>query len=267
MFAGNLAKADWLDAARLRTYPWIFLAVYAVLIGWLILESPRFIDPDGKPVGTDFISFWSAGKLALNGEAAAAYDYTRHYEVERQALPWAAGQQPPYFAFAYPPLFLMIAVALALLPYGLSLALWLASTLLAYVATIRAILPDRRALVPVLAFPAVFLNLGHGQNAFLTCALLGGGLLLLQRRPIAAGILFGLLAIKPQLGLLLPLALIVGREWRAILAAALTLVVTVAVSLLLLGRESWVAFFSGAGMARRLFLEQGDVGWEKFQSV
>lgn len=273
MFAGKranadwLAKADWLDATRLRVYPRIFLAVYAVLIAWLILVSPHLIDRDGKPVGTDFISFWSAGKLALNGDAATAYDYVRHYEVERQALPWAADQQPPYFAFAYPPLFLMIAAMLALLPYGLSLALWLGATLLAYLATIRSILPDRRALAPALAFPAVFVELGHGQNAFLTCALLGGGLLLLQRRPIAAGILFGLLAIKPQLGLLLPLALIVGRQWRAIMATAVTLVATIAVSLLLFGRESWIAFFNGAGMARRLFLEQGDVGWEKFQSV
>ncbi len=273
MFAGKgasadwLARADWLNGKRLKAYPRIFLAVYAVLIVWLILVSPHFIDPDGKPVGTDFISFWSAGKLALNGEAAAAYDYARHYEVERQALPWAAGQPVPYFAFAYPPLFLMIAAALALLPYALSLALWLASTLLAYLATIRAILPDWRALAPALAFPAVLLNLGHGQNAFLTCALLGGGLLLLmQQRPVMAGILFGLLAIKPQLGLLVPLALIVGREWRAILAAALTLIATVAISLLLFGSQSWRAFFGSAGMARRLFLEQGDVGWEKFQS-
>ncbi len=267
MFAAKLAKADWLDSARLRAYPRVFLAVYAVLIVGLVLVSPHFIDPGGKPVGTDFISFWSAGKLALNGEAAAAYDYARHYEVERAALPWPAGHEVPYFAFAYPPLFLMIAAALALLPYGLSLALWLASTLLAYLATIHAILPDRRVLAPALAFPAVILELGHGQNAFLTCALLGGGLLLLQRWPMTAGMLFGLLAIKPQLGLLLPLALIVGREWRASFAAVLTLVVTVAMSVLLLGRDSWLAFFASAGTSRRLLLEEGAVGWAKFQSV
>src|SRR5436309_2254785 len=69
------------------------------------------------------------------------------------------------------------------------------------------------------AYPAVFVNLGHGHNGFLTAALLGGALVLLDRRPIVAGVLFGLMAYKPQFGLMIPLVLIATGRWRAFAAA------------------------------------------------
>src|SRR5690348_15913292 len=62
-------------------------------------------------------------------------------------------------------------------------------------------------LLLALAFPAVLINVGHGQNGFLTAALVGGALVALPTRPTLAGILFGLLIYKPQFGLLIPLAL------------------------------------------------------------
>ena len=64
--------------------------------------------------------------------------------------------------------------------------------------------------------------LGHGQTGFLTAALLTGGVLCLERREALAGILFGLLAYKPQFGLLIPLVLVAGGYWRAIAAAGAT---------------------------------------------
>src|SRR5207248_327842 len=155
---------------------------------------------------------------------AAAYDYARVSAVQLGALPWREGAAVPIFPWHYPPMFLIIVAGLALLPYGTALAAWLAATLLAYPATVRAIPPDRPAIMAALAFPAVFVNLGHGQNGFLSTALLGGGLLLLGRRPALAGFLLGLLAYKPQLGLLLPLALLAGSHWRAMIVAGLTVI-------------------------------------------
>ena len=70
----------------------------------------------------------------------------------------------PFYGWHYPPQFLMVAAILALLPYGWALALWMATTLLAYVAIIRAILPQPTAVLVAVAYPAVFVNLGHGQN-------------------------------------------------------------------------------------------------------
>src|SRR4029077_20364009 len=74
-------------------------------------------------------------------------------------------------------------------------------------------------LLLALAFPAVLINVGHGHNGFLTAALLGGGLVVLDRRPLPAGILFGLMAYKPQFGLMIPIALAAGGYWRSFAAA------------------------------------------------
>jgi hypothetical protein len=118
-----------------------------------------------------------------------------------------------------------------------------------------------------LAFPAVFINLGHGHNGFLTAALMAAALIQLDRRPILAGILFGCLAYKPQFGLLIPFVLAASGRWRVFVAAAaaaalLALAVTAA-----FGPEVWTAFLASTKFTRTVVLEQGDTGWHKIQSV
>jgi len=262
-----LVRASWLNEQRITGYAWIFLCLYVVAtIVWIAL-SPGWIDPNGKPIGTDFMTVWSAGKLALMGEPAAAYDYARHFEIQRQALPWPSGQEPPYYGWHYPPFFMLFAVPLALLSYGAALTMWTAMTLPVYLAAIRGIVPYRRWLLFALAFPAVFVNLGHGQSGFLTAGLLGLGLLLLDKRPLASGVLFGLLAYKPQLGLLLPLVLIADRRWQAFISAALTTAALSLLSYAVFGAEAWDAFVASVTLTRTVVLEQGAMGWEKMQSA
>jgi hypothetical protein len=122
-------------------------------------------------------------------------------------------------------------------------------------------------LLLALAFPAVLINVGHGHNGFLTAALLGGGLVILDRRPLAAGILFGLMAYKPQFGLMIPIALAAGGYWRTFAAAAGTAVLLTLVTTLVFGVQVWHAFFVGAEFTRTVVLEQGDTGWHKIQSI
>ena len=97
MRAESLARARWLTSTRIAAYLPICLAVYAIVIVGMLATSPHLIDPFGKPIGTDFMSTWSAGKPMLSGERAAAYDYARHCAVQRDALPWATGQEVPFF--------------------------------------------------------------------------------------------------------------------------------------------------------------------------
>jgi hypothetical protein len=262
-----LAKATWLDEARVTGYARIFVGLFALAsIVWIAL-SPQLIDPNGKPIGTDFMTIWAAGKLALADEPAAAYDYARHHEVQRQALPWREDQVTPYYGWHYPPFFMPVAAVLALLPYGAALAAWTAATLSLYLAAIRAIVPYQRWLLFALAFPAVFVNLAHGQSGFLTAGLLGLGLLLLEKRPVLSGILFGLLAYKPQLGLLLPLALIADRRFLTFISATVTTLAASLFSYILFGAETWRAFVASVTVTRTLVLEQGAMGWEKMQST
>jgi alpha-1,2-mannosyltransferase len=122
-------------------------------------------------------------------------------------------------------------------------------------------------LLFALAFPAVLINVGHGHNGFLTAALLGGGLVILERRPLVAGILFGLMAYKPQFGLMIPIALAAGGYWRSFAAAAATAALLTLVTTLVFGVQVWHAFFVGAEFTRTVVLEQGDTGWHKIQSI
>jgi hypothetical protein len=113
----------------------------------------------------------------------------------------------------------------------------------------------------------VFINLGHGQNGFLSAGLFGAALLALPARPILSGALFGLLAYKPQLALVMPFALLAGGQWRSVLAAGITVMALVGLTALIFGADLWLAFAASTETARKLLLEQGDVGYEKLQSV
>lgn len=122
-------------------------------------------------------------------------------------------------------------------------------------------------LLATAAFPAVFINLGHGQNGFLTAALLGGALIALPRRPVLAGVLLGLLAYKPQFGLVIPVALLAAGQWRSIGAAAMTVAALTLGTVAIFGPDIWTAFAASTELSRKMLLQDGDAGFEKLQSV
>jgi len=258
-----LREAPWLGRARVLGYCRTILLVAALAwCGW-ILAGKGLIDPMGRPVGPDFVSFWSASKLALGGEPAAAYDQATHRAVEREAV---GGAEIPYYAWFYPPVFLLIILPLALLPYGWSLFAWLAVTGATYAAVMRNFVRIPGALGPILAFPAALLNAMYGQNGFLSVALLGGGMLLLRGRPVLAGVLLGAMIYKPHLALLIPVALLFGAEWLALATAAATALLLLAVSFAFFHAATFAAFLAQSDTAR-LALEQGLVSWTKMQSI
>ena len=206
----------WATPQRLRAYAIILIGVYLVALVWLLATSHGGIDYAGRPLGTDFSDVWSAGRLALSGHPASIYDPAAHYAAQQAAF---HDPKIPFYGWHYPPMFLLAASALALLPYLGALIAWQGLTLPLYLAVMRSIAREKGAVLLALAFPAVYMNLTHGQNGFLTAALIGGGLLLLDRRPWLAGVLIGLLAYKPQWGVLLPLALLAEGRWKTIAAA------------------------------------------------
>src|SRR5205085_325295 len=172
------------------------------------------------------------------------------------------------------PFFLFVAATLALLPYTAALAVWQAFTLALYLVVTRAIIAnaapeDRQGgdgarpswLLLAVAFPAVFVNLGHGHNGFLTAALLGTALVVLDARPIMAGVLFGLLSYKPQFGVMIPLVLVATARWRTFASAAGTVALLALVSTLAFGPDIWRAFADSLPFTREVVLEQGGTGW------
>lgn len=257
-------SGDWLSKERITVYPRMVLAVIAGMILVWIALSEGLIDPNGKPIGTDFSNVYAAGVLTLKGQPQDAYDPALQHAAEKEVF---GGRDVPFYGWHYPPLFLFAAAALSVLSYGWALLAWMAVTLPAYLLAIRGILPKPGTLVVALAFPAAFINLGHGQNGFLTAALLGGSLVLLDRRPIVAGILIGLLAYKPQFGVLIPLVLAATGRWQVFAAAAVTVISVSALSLAIFGIEVWHAFFESTAFTRHVVLEAGGTGWQKIQSI
>lgn len=259
----HVRTGDWITPHRVRAYSLIVLGLAAVILVAWIAASDGLVDRNGKPVGTDFSNVYAAGVLTLQGHAADAYDPPMQHAAERAVF----GRDVPFFGWHYPPFFFAIAALVATVPYAFGLLLWMALSLPAYLATVRAILPRSETLLAATAFPAVFVNIGHGQNGFFTAALLGGALHIMGTRPAFAGVLIGLLAYKPQFGLLIPLALLAGRRWITIAAAAATVVILIALSTIILGTDVWHAFAASTAFTQTVVLEQGGTGWEKIQSI
>jgi alpha-1,2-mannosyltransferase len=254
----------WLTRQRIYAYSVILLAIVVLAsVIWIALAD-GLVDRNDKPIGTDFSNVWAAGKLVLDGRPEAPYDPVLQHAAEREAF---GGRPVPFFGWHYPPLFLMVAAALALLPYAWALLAWTVIGLSAYLVTIRAILPRPETVLVALAFPATFVNLGHGQNGFITASLIGGALLLLDRRPLVAGLLIGLLAYKPQFGVMIPLVLLATARWQVIAAATATVLAACAVTFALFGAKVWTAFAHSTEFTRVVVLEAGDTGWEKIQSM
>jgi hypothetical protein len=263
-FWQGLRSGEWLTSARARGYSLILLALSAIaVVGW-IAASDGLIDRNGKPIGTDFSNVYAAGALIWQGRAAEAYEPALQHTAEKAVF---AGRDVPFYGWHYPPFFFAVAVLVATVPYAWGLSIWLVASLAAYLAAIRAILPRPQTLLIAAAFPAVFVNIGHGQNGFLTTALLGGALHLINRRPCLAGVLIGCLAYKPQFGVLIPIALLAGGRWSTIGAAIVTVVALVAVSFVTLGAGVWHAFADSMTFTQTVVLEQGGTGWEKIQSI
>jgi hypothetical protein len=306
-FIDILRSGAWLTRERMRLVGFALLAASLLGAVYLIATSDGLNDRLGRPLGTDFSNVYAAGTYVLDGEATAPFDPRKQYAREQAIF----GGKTEFFGWHYPPFFLGLAAALALMPYALSLAVWQGVTLILYLLAIRAILlippplageggsarsaetgggtsvrddftpPDALRAPPspfrggiekmwlllALAFPAVIVNLGQGHNGFLTAAIFAAALTQLDRRPLLAGVLIGLLAYKPQFGLLIPLVLAVSGRWRVFAAAAATVALLALAVTFAFGLDVWSAFLASTKFTRSVALEQGQTGWYKIQSV
>lgn len=220
-------------------------------------------DGAGRPFGDDFVNYWSGAFLAWRGRAAEIYDPAAFHAFEHSVVQGALAA----YHYSYPPVALLLTAPLAFIPYVPALFVWLVSGWYAFYRALRLAMAGDGALLFALATPAVFINAVGGQNGCWTAALFGGGLGLLERRPVIAGALLGLLVYKPQLGLLIPIALLAGGHWRAFAAAAVTAGGLVLASLLGFGAELWQAYLHNLGILRVMILEDGGGVWHRFVSV
>jgi hypothetical protein len=240
------------------------VVAYAAILIVSLVKGIWVVDAGGHPLAADFVAFWAAGKLVLEGNAADAYDWTIHKDI---AVAATGVDFSGHFAWLYPPTFLPVVAMLALMPYAWALLAWAGIGIAAYLAAVRTIYGTWNATIAALAWPAVLWNVIVGQNGLIVAALLGAGLALVEKRPALAGILFGLLTFKPQFGLLIPIALVAGGYWRVIAWAVASTLVLAAASAGAFGVNSWVSFFQSLTTTSSAVFGEGLSGFHKVQSI
>jgi alpha-1,2-mannosyltransferase len=221
----------------------ITIGIFYLVVGSYIaagsLGKTNHIDLSGKPLGSDFLPYWAASKLALTGNPAAIFSREEIYAVEREVI----GADFPPRVWPYPPTFLLMVLPLAFLAYPVAFLVWLSFTGLAYLQVIHRIIPKSMAFWIFIFFPGAVSNCLYGQNGFLSAVFFGGGLLLAESYPFAGGCLLGLLSYKPQLAFLIPLALVMGRYWKVLTGTAFSAITLALASLWGLGSSVWISFF------------------------
>jgi len=158
--------------------------------------------------------------------------------------------------WSYPPLLLPLILGFGFLTYFQALAAWTILTFMAFAFAMTYKRPHPALITTTLFLaPATYVNIYAGQNGAISAALLIGGFRLLDTAPILSGVLFGFLTYKPQLGWLIPLALLAGRHWKPFITATITFLILFALSIILYGIQPWQDYLAITLPYQRWMLE------------
>ena len=238
------------------------IGTYITLAGVSAVHTHNRVGLGGAPLFYDFSVFYQAGLLADAGRAVDAYDDGKMIAVEHAAFPGSKLRLP----WNYPPTFQVMLMPFGALPYIPAWLIWTCALYGFYALLARRLVQDQDKLWILLLAPGAAVNLFFGQNGILSVVLMGAGVLLLRTRPVLGGVLLGMMAYKPQFALLVPLALLFGREWRAFAAAAVSQAALMALSVALIGIEPWLAFLHKIAQPSAIFASSSS-DWRAIPSV
>lgn len=251
-------------ARRVGTYAAAALILQLVCLAVWGVRYYCLNDRSSPMVGSDFAVFWAAARVALEHRAPAVFSAEWIQPIEATLRPFA-----DFSPWPYPPTFLIVVIAFGLLPFTRALVLFGTLELACYAIVLAKLTrplngPLRVALA---AFPGLIGAALTMQNAFVTVAAAGAALLLIESSPVLAGACIATLIIKPQFGVLFPLALACGRSWKALASAGLFVIAIVAISVAAFGATAWAAFFAFVPEFNRQVVEHGDTFWRGMPSV
>jgi hypothetical protein len=225
---------------------------YLVIAGVPPIDKP-WVDGTHFVLGRDFLNTWMGGRSVFGDGPAAWFDLRAYNAAIRQML----GTMYLEHFWSYPPHVLLFIWPFGLMPYLPAYVTWCVVGIALYLFACSVAIPRRQFLF-LAAAPAVAVCVFFGQNGFYTAALLIGGLLNLDRRPVLAGVLFGILTVKPQLGMLLPVVLLLERRWVTIASAVATTTVLVTATAMLFGWDVWFEFWQKVVPQQRWLTAHGD---------
>ncbi|GLU30966.1 glycosyltransferase family 87 protein [Trinickia caryophylli] len=243
----------------------IVVSYLAFLVAWAWTSHGFTLADAGRP-GADFQIFWIASYLLQHGSPLQVYDHLALAHADATVFGAFADAHP--LPWLYPPASLLVIAPLAWLSYGVAYLVFTGVSVALYVlATLRvsnlsaSMDTPRLGAVVIAAAPCVFITALVGQNSLLTAAIAGFALGLLDNKPVRAGLLIGVLAIKPQLAIVFPFVLVAARAYKTLAAAAAGALAVSAVGVAIAGPASVPRFLANADVLRSALVEHGQHFW------
>lgn len=228
----------------------------------------------GRPVGGDFVEFYTIGKILNDFDAARIYDLKLAVGLQHSILPSMAETQ--MLVFGHAPYIALLFRPFALLPYLWAYAAWLAFSAALYLAALNLLFratgipQEDRAIAFLLAvsfMPFVFETWIGGQLSVVMFFLWALFFRLRSlNRLFLAGIVIGLGVFKPTLVLLPVAMLFLGRRWRVLQGFATGAAAATALSFSLVGLDGCRAWLDTLLFNGRMAAGQGEA-WHLAKSV
>jgi len=253
-----------IDARRVATYAAVALVLQLLFLAVWAIRYYRWHDRSAPMVGSDFAIFWATARVALEHGPTAIFSPHWIQPIEAALRPF-----DDFAPWPYPPTFLLVVIPFGWMSFTSAVMLFGVLSVGCYAAVVaRLTRPlDGQWRMAVAAFPGLIGAALAMQNAFLTVAAAGAALLLLRSRPIVAGACVATLMMKPQYGVLFPLALICGRHWKALVSAGMFSAAIVATSVAVFGVRAWAAFYAFLPTFNRGVIEYGTTLWRGMPSI
>lgn len=232
-----------------RTNAYAALLAFALWPAWLYVlwsgvHDNNGVSSQGLPIGLDFLAFWSAARLLVLDRFADVYDLETLKLLQQTYFTNLTGDLP----WLYPPHALLFVAPLGHLSYLTALCVYVTVSWIVFATVAWQFDKLRDSLWPVLASPLLLMTFLTGQNILFTSAVFGAALLALPKRPVLSGVLFGVLSIKPQLGLLIPAVLLVTRQWQCFFSASATTLILLGSSIIFFGPNVVSGFIAAMSM-------------------
>lgn len=212
------------------------LCVALACLTALRIGTPELFGADA--VSSDYMIFHLVGELAALGRVNEAYD-----PASFKAFLQEHTGSDVFMTWTYPPPFNLALQALAPLGAGWGYLVFMLLSLALFVGALFRLGRDAAIWATTLSLPAMVMTLLTGQNGLLTAGLMAlFASLVLAPKAGRAGLVLGLLAYKPHLGLGLGLAALLRGGWRMVTVASLTVLGLALLATLAYGEVVWAAF-------------------------
>lgn len=198
----------------------------------------------------DFDTFYTAGKLALNGQIINAYQSDFMFKTMREF----SGLEMPML-WSYPPAYTPFVAGLALLPRFVAYFIFITGSLIAYLYILKKLSGESYNAVRILVLPSILLNIVMGQNGLLISSLLGFFYAALLKNKKTAGLHLGLLTLKPHLAVSPWCLCALHNKWIFFFVGILVSFLISLIPTLIFGLGIWNAFFAGVQETGKFLLD------------